>query len=74
MSVVRHVSDGDTLVLEDGRKVRLIGVDTPEMNDETRNRRDAARNHISAATVQEFASKAKEFVTKQVQGRTVRLE
>jgi endonuclease YncB( thermonuclease family) len=22
--------DGDTIVLEDGRKVRLIGVDTPE--------------------------------------------
>lgn len=29
---VDHVVDGDTLVLVDGAKVRLIGVDTPEMN------------------------------------------
>lgn len=27
---VAHVIDGDTLVLDDGTKVRLIGVDTPE--------------------------------------------
>ncbi len=28
---VRHVHDGDTLVLDDGRKLRLIGIDTPEL-------------------------------------------
>lgn len=28
---VRHVYDGDTLTLQDGRKVRLIGVNTPEL-------------------------------------------
>ncbi len=28
---VRHVIDGDTVVLVDGRKLRLIGVDTPEL-------------------------------------------
>lgn len=28
---VRHVIDGDTIVLVDGRTVRLIGVDTPEL-------------------------------------------
>lgn len=28
---VRHVSDGDSLVLSDGRRVRLIGVNTPEL-------------------------------------------
>ncbi len=28
--LVTRVIDGDTIVLEDGRKVRLIGVDTPE--------------------------------------------
>ncbi|HEY9052155.1 MAG TPA: thermonuclease family protein [Gammaproteobacteria bacterium] len=30
-AVVRHVHDGDTLHLSDGRKVRLIGIDTPEV-------------------------------------------
>jgi endonuclease YncB( thermonuclease family) len=28
---VKHVVDGDTLVLTDGRKLRLIGIDTPEI-------------------------------------------
>lgn len=28
---VRHVIDGDTLVLKDGEKVRLIGINTPEV-------------------------------------------
>ena len=27
---VKYVIDGDTLVLDDGKKIRLIGVDTPE--------------------------------------------
>lgn len=29
-ATVRHVVDGDTLVLDDGVTVRLIGIDTPE--------------------------------------------
>ena len=32
-AVVRYVHDGDTLFLEDGRKVRLLGIDTPEIGD-----------------------------------------
>ena len=30
--IVRHVIDGDTIVLDDGRHVRLIGVDAPEVD------------------------------------------
>ena len=30
-ALVKHVHDGDTLVLSDGRKVRLIGINTPEL-------------------------------------------
>lgn len=29
--VIRSITDGDTLVLDDGRKVRLLGVNTPEL-------------------------------------------
>ncbi len=72
--VVRHVSDGDTLVLQDGRRVRLIGVDTPEMHDDRRNRDDARRNHLSEKIVREFSGEAKKFVSQAVEGRTVRLE
>lgn len=30
---VRHIYDGDTLLLEDGRRVRLLGVNTPELGN-----------------------------------------
>ena len=32
-AVVEYVHDGDTLFLEDGRKVRLLGIDTPEIGE-----------------------------------------
>lgn len=33
---VRHVHDGDTLTLDDGRRVRIIGLDTPELGRDGR--------------------------------------
>jgi len=33
---VRWIADGDTIVLEDGRHVRYIGIDTPEVAHENR--------------------------------------
>jgi endonuclease YncB( thermonuclease family) len=35
-STVRHVNDGDTVLLTDGRRVRYIGIDTPEIDHERR--------------------------------------
>ncbi|CAN5356051.1 N/A [soil metagenome] len=32
-AVVEYVHDGDTLFLEDGRKVRMLGLNTPEIGD-----------------------------------------
>ena len=61
-------------MLDTGEKIRLIGVDTPETSDASRNLRNAKRNHIDAKTVNDFALKAKSFVRDQVEGRQVRLE
>lgn len=33
-AVVAHVHDGDTLMLSDGRRLRLLGIDTPELDSE----------------------------------------
>jgi micrococcal nuclease len=71
---VRHVADGDTLVLADGRKVRLIGVDTPELSDPARNRDNARRNDLDEEVVEAFAEKAKAFTKSLVEGHRVRLE
>ena len=33
-ATVEYVHDGDTIFLDDGRKVRLLGVDTPEIGED----------------------------------------
>lgn len=59
--VVRRASDGDTIRLSTGERIRLIGVDTPELTD---NRPEMRR----------FAEEAAAFVRGLVEGKHVRLE
>lgn len=58
---VKRVVDGDTIVLENGERVRLIGVDTPETK------------HPKKA-VEYFGKEASAFTKRMCQGKTVRLE
>ncbi len=71
---VKHVSDGDTFVLQDGRKVRMIGVDTPETHDDNRNDQNARRNLLDKKRVRSYAQTAKKFLQKTIEGQKVRLE
>ena len=55
IAIVRYVHDGDTVHLEDGRKVRLIGINTPELARDdmpgeafAREARDALQTEISS--------------------------
>ena len=59
--LVSRVIDGDTVELEDGRKLRYIGIDTPELV------------HPDKAT-ECFAKEAMEENKRLVDGKTVRLE
>jgi micrococcal nuclease len=56
-----RVVDGDTIVLDGDEKVRLIGVDCPEISD-------------SRSQVINFGVKAQEFVKGLVEGKRLRLE
>jgi len=58
--VVRAI-DGDTLLLSDGERVRLLGVNTPETKHPTK-------------PVEPFGIEAWEFTRQHVEGRSVRLE
>lgn len=58
---VSRVVDGDTFVLDDGRKIRLIGVDTPETVHPTK-------------AVETFGKEASEFTKLNLEGQLVRLE
>jgi len=43
LTQVAHIYDGDTLVLTDGRKIRLIGINTPELARKSRLEQPFAR-------------------------------
>ena len=59
--VVDRVVDGDTLLLQSGERVRLIGVDTPETQHPSK-------------PVQYFGKEASGFTRSMVEGKRVRLE
>ncbi len=59
--VVKRVVDGDTIELTDGRKVRYIGIDTPELHHPTKG-------------VQCFGKEAMEKNKVLVEGKTIRME
>lgn len=61
LHVVSRVVDGDTLVVADVGRVRLIGVNTPESVDPRR-------------PVEDFAKEAAAFTKRLAEGRRVRLE
>lgn len=58
--VVSRVVDGDTFVTGDGERVRLLGIDAPEMND-------------GRAEVRDLARAARSRLTALVEGRAVHL-
>jgi micrococcal nuclease len=61
---VESVTDGDTLVLTNEARVRLIGIDAPEMKSSPR----------SGGADQPFARDALEFAEQGVEGRKVELQ
>ncbi len=60
-ALVTQVIDGDTLVLAGGARVRLLGIDAPEMEKEGR-------------PAEFLAHKSKAYLTDLTQGKMVRLE
>ena len=58
---MERVIDGDTLVMENGERVRLIGVDTPETKHPRK-------------PVEHFGKEAAAFTRRMVEGKRVRLE
>jgi micrococcal nuclease len=71
---VKRVIDGDTLLLESGDRVRLIGIDTPEIHESKKLYRDAERSKEDIKTIQEMGRRAMEFTKNLVEGKRVRLE
>jgi len=71
---VKRVIDGDTLELESGERVRLIGIDTPEIHASKKLHKDAARSKQNVTTIQKLGRRAYEFTKNLVEDKRVSLE
>jgi len=72
--LVERVVDGDTLKIETGEKVRLIGIDSPEMHQSLKLDRDAERSSTDKSSIQKLGTEAYKFTKKLVEGKRVSLE
>lgn len=71
---VERVIDGDTIEISTGERVRLIGIDTPEVYESNKLRSDAERTGRDIKTIQALGKKASEYTKKWIYGKRVRLE
>jgi len=72
--LVKRAVDGDTLVLENGERVRLIGIDTPEMHESDKLYRDSQKTQQDIKSIQKLGRRAYEFTKSMVEGKRVSLE
>jgi len=72
--LVTRAVDGDTLVLENNERVRLIGIDTPEMHESNKLNRDAQRSGQDVQIIKQLGRRSYEFTKKLVEGKRVKLE
>ncbi|MCX5700683.1 MAG: thermonuclease family protein [Candidatus Omnitrophica bacterium] len=73
-ALISRVVDGDTLVLESGERVRLIGIDTPELHESNKLYKDAQRTKQDVSTIQKMGLKAYEFTKNLAEGKRCSLE
>ena len=71
---VKQVLDGDTIILNNGTHVRLIGIDAPESHRDKKLFREAKRSHEDTGAIIKKGKKAAQFTRELVQGKEVRLE
>ena len=70
---VSRVVDGDTLKLSTGERVRLIGIDTPEVHESAKLDRDVQRSGRDRETIIALGQKSSAFTRNLCEGKTVRL-
>ncbi len=72
--LVKRVVDGDTIQLENGERLRLIGIDTPEMHESNKLYRDSRKSNQDIETIKKLGRMSYEFTKRLIEGRRVRLE
>jgi micrococcal nuclease len=72
--IVKRVVDGDTFLLSNGERVRLLGIDTPEKFESKKLDNDAEITHQDKRTIQKLGQLASDYVKNFVEGKKVYLE
>ena len=70
---VQKVYDGDTFKLKGGEKVRLLGIDTPELHHSEKLYRDAQRSRQDAKKIRKLGAQSFEVTNRLLKGRPVRI-
>jgi micrococcal nuclease len=71
---VKRVIDGDTIELENGQRLRLIGIDAPEMHESEKLYRDIKRTKKDIQTIKSMGRRAYEFLKNMVENKRIKLE
>lgn len=72
--LVTKVFDGDTLRLANGEKVRLLGIDAPEMYESEKLYRDIQTTGQDMQTIMALGRESYQFTKQLVEGKRVQLE
>ena len=72
--VVKRVVDGDTFLLSNGERVRLLGIDTPEKYESKKLDKDIETTHQDKKTIKKLGQLASDYVKNFVEGKKVYLE
>lgn len=70
-SNIQRVIDGDTVVLRDNTKVRLLYIDTPEKVPSQKLNKDISRTGITKDIMKSMGVKSKEFLEDMLRDKTV---
>jgi len=71
---IKRVVDADTFILNNGEKIRLIGVDSPEKHDSEKLTKQSLRNKISPESIKKLGKIASNFAIKTLSGKQVEIE
>ena len=71
---VKRVVDGDTFLLANGDRVRLLGIDTPEKYESKKLDKDVETTHQDKKTIKKLGQAASDYVKNFVEGKKVYLE
>jgi micrococcal nuclease len=72
--VVKRVVDGDTFLLSNGERVRLLGIDTPEKYESKKLDKDVEATKQDKKTIKKLGQLASDYVKNFVEGKKVYLE